>query len=61
MLKYGRELDNPRAMSKRRSGLCLVQLAIETESGSGQHYVAYLAASGHIIDNGPRVDNRRGL
>jgi hypothetical protein len=54
-LKYDRELNNPRAMFKRRSGLYLVQLAIETESGSDQHYVAYLAASGHIIDNEPRA------
>ena len=54
-LKYDRELNNPRAMFKRRSGLYLVQLAIETESGSDQHYVAYLAASGHIIDNESRA------
>ena len=36
-LMYGRELNNPRAMFKRRSGLNLaVQLAIETESGSNE-------------------------
>ena len=54
-LKYDRELNNPRAMFKRRSGLYLVQLVIQTESGSDQHYVAYLAASGHVIDNEPRA------
>ena len=50
-LKYDREPNSPRATFKSRSGLYLVQLAIETESGSDEHYVAYLAASSHIIDN----------
>ena len=50
-LHYDRRLNNPRALFRQRDGAYLVQLQLFTNVGIDYHYVAYLAATGHVIDN----------
>lgn len=52
---YDRELNNPRALFERRSGVYLIRLELSTHAGRDYHYVTYLSASGHVIDNEPRA------
>lgn len=55
-LCYDRRLNNPKALFKRRDGVYLVQLQLQTNAGdTDQHYVAYLAETGHVVDNYPRA------
>jgi hypothetical protein len=54
-LHYDRRLNNPRALFRQRDGAYLVQLQLFTDVGIDYHYVAYLAATGHVIDNLPRA------
>ena len=58
VLAYDRALNNPKALFNRREGIFLVQLKLEIQSEGAvcvdYHYVTYLAASGHMIDNHPR-------
>jgi len=54
-LHYDRRLNNPRALFRQRDGAYLVQLQLFTDVGIDYHYVAYLAATGHVIDNHPRA------
>ena len=53
-LVYNRRINNPRELFSRRQGVYLVQLDITTADGSYNHYVTYLAATGHVVDNYPR-------
>ena len=53
-LVYNRRINNPRDLFSRREGVYLVQLDITTADGSDNHYVTYLAATRHVIDNYPR-------
>ena len=50
-LHYEREINNPAALFRRRQGAFLAQLQISTAAGTDNHYVAYLAAAGYVIDN----------
>ena len=50
-LHYEREINNPAALFRRRQGASLAQLQISTVAGTDNHYVAYLAAAGYVIDN----------
>ena len=50
-IKYDRQLNNPKALFDRRIGVFLVLLRIETSAGLDQHFVTYLAETGHVIDN----------
>jgi hypothetical protein len=50
-LQYEREINNPAALFRRRQGAFLAQLQISTAAGTDNHYVAYLAAEGYVIDN----------
>jgi hypothetical protein len=50
-LHYEHEINNPAALFRRRQGAFLAQLQISTAAGTDNHYVAYLAAAGYVIDN----------
>ena len=50
-LHYEREINNPAALFRRRKGAFVAQLQISTAAGTDNHYVAYLAAAGYVIDN----------
>ena len=54
-LAYDRRINSPRDLFRRREGVYFVQLDITTADGTDKHYVTYLAATGHVIDNYPRV------
>ena len=54
-LAYDRRINSPRDLFRRREGVYFVQLDITTAHGTDKHYVTYLAATGHVIDNYPRV------
>ena len=53
-IEYDRQLNNPKALFDRRIGVFLVLLRIETSARLDQHFVTYLAETGHVIDNEPR-------
>ena len=56
-LLYKREIGSPRALFRQSVGAFLVQLIICTDNSDSPdyHYVAYLAATGTLIDNYPRA------
>ena len=54
-LVYDHQINSPRDLFNRREGVYLVQLDITTADGTDKHYVTYLAATGHVIDNYPRA------
>ena len=54
-LVYERQINSPRDLFIRREGVYLVQLDITTADQTDKHYVTYLAATGHVIDNYPRA------
>ena len=56
-LLYKRQIGSPRALFRQSVGAFLVQLIICTDNSDSPdyHYVAYLAATGTLIDNYPRA------
>ena len=71
-LEYLRRINCPKALFDEHEGAFLVSLEIRTATGSDRHYIAYLAATGHVLDNEaggkvPVVDefdhskNKRGM
>ena len=52
-LQYMREINNPKALFKRKEGAFLVRLAIKTDLAIDHHFVTYLASTGFLIDNYP--------
>ena len=54
-IAYRRDINCPNALFNKYEGVFLVMLEIRTGAGSDvdRHYIAYLAATGHVLDNEP--------